>query len=101
MAVADVNGDGKPDIVVANGAAVVANGTEVVSVLLGNGDGTFQTAVPYSSGAYGGAVSVAVADVNGDGKPICWSTTPMPHTVLPQALWACCWATAMEPFNRL
>ena len=69
MAVADVNGDGKPDIVVANGAAVVANGTGVVSVLLGNGDGTFQTAVPYSSGAYGGAVSVAVADVNGDGKP--------------------------------
>jgi len=37
-------------------------------LLLGNGDGTFQTAVPYNSG--GGSVgSAAVADVNGDGKP--------------------------------
>ena len=39
----------------------------VVSVLLGNGDGTFQTAVPYDTGAYG-ASAVAVADLNGDGK---------------------------------
>jgi hypothetical protein len=69
--VADVNGDGKPDLVVANCAAsgihsCPSNGT--VSVLLGNGDGTFQMAVPYDSGGYG-ADSVAVADVNGDGKP--------------------------------
>ena len=39
-----------------------------VGVLLGNGDGTFQTAVTYGSGGYY-AYSVAVADVNGDGKP--------------------------------
>ena len=32
----DVNGDGKPDIVVAN------EGSNTVSVLLGNGNGTFQ-----------------------------------------------------------
>ncbi len=38
-----------------------------VAVLLGNGDGTFQTAVPYHRGGYG-ASSVALADVNGDGK---------------------------------
>jgi hypothetical protein len=37
-------------------------------VLLGNGDGTFQKAVTYSLGA-NGATSVAVADVNWDGKP--------------------------------
>jgi hypothetical protein len=51
VAVADVNGDGRPDLVVANNCASsgsCANGT--VSVLLGNGDGTFQTAVVYSSG---------------------------------------------------
>jgi FG-GAP-like repeat len=73
--VADVNGDGKPDLVVTNQWAISStcaahqgftNG--VVSVLLGNGDGTFQTAVAYDSGGYA-ASSVAVADVNGDGKP--------------------------------
>jgi len=62
VAVADVKGDGKPDLVVAN----TYSGT--VGVLLGNGDGTFQTAVPYGSGGIA-PDSVAVADVNGDGKP--------------------------------
>ena len=60
IAVADVNGDGKPDL-------IVANQDGVVSVLLGNGDGTFQPAVTYDSGGWN-AGSVAVADVNGDGK---------------------------------
>ncbi len=47
IAVADVNGDGKPDLVVANLES------DDVGVLLGNGDGTFQPAVTYASG--GGA----------------------------------------------
>jgi len=67
FAIADVNGDGKPDLVVAN----VANNDYIdgkVSVLLGNGNGTFQPAVSYSSGGVT-ASSIAVADVNGDGKP--------------------------------
>jgi hypothetical protein len=67
VAVADVNGDGKPDLVVAN-AVALPNGDGSVGVLLGNGDGTFQTAVAYDSGG-NDAVSIAVADVNGDGKP--------------------------------
>ena len=62
LAVADVNGDHKPDLLV----AISSNNT--VGVLLGNGDGTFQTAVPYNSGGSGPG-AVAVADVNGDGKP--------------------------------
>jgi hypothetical protein len=67
VAIADVNGDHKPDLIVANSFGSAA-GLGNVGVLLGNGDGTFQTAVPYLSGAFG-AASVAVADVNGDGKP--------------------------------
>jgi hypothetical protein len=68
IAIADVNGDGKPDLVVANGCAnpCVADGS--VGVLLGNGDGTFQTAVTYGSGGVGPS-SIAIGDVNGDGKP--------------------------------
>ena len=69
MAVADVNRDGKPDLVVANVCASsnCTNGG-VVGVLLGNGDDTFQAAMSYDSGGQD-AESVAVADVNGDGKP--------------------------------
>ncbi len=61
VAVADVNGDGKPDLVVVN------SGSGDVGVLLGNGDGTFQTAQTYGSGCE--PWSVAVADVNNDGRP--------------------------------
>ena len=57
-----MNGDGNPDVVVANG------GSNSVSVLMGNGDGTFQPAVPYGSGG-SGTDSVAIRDVNGDGNP--------------------------------
>jgi hypothetical protein len=60
ITVGDFNGDGKLDLVVAN------SGSSNVSVLLGNGDGTFQTAVNYGAGA--GAQSVASADFNGNSK---------------------------------
>jgi FG-GAP-like repeat len=69
MAVADVNGDGKPDIVVANQCvASTCATTGSVDVLLGNGDGTFRQPVSYSSGGLN-TVSVAVEDLNGDHKP--------------------------------
>jgi len=69
VAISDVNHDGKPDVVVVNNCANNSNCTNgSVSVLLGNGDGTFQPAVSYSSGGED-SLSIAVADVNGDGYP--------------------------------
>ena len=62
LAIADFNGDGKPDL------AVVDNTSPgLVSILLGNGDGTFAAQVGYATG--NSPVALAVADFNGDGKP--------------------------------
>ena len=68
VAVADFNGDGKSDVVVANECQTSACGGGSVGVLLGNGDGTFQPAQSYASGG-SATFSVAVGDFNGDGKP--------------------------------
>jgi hypothetical protein len=70
VAVADLNGDGRLDLVVTNECGSKRNcpGDGLVTTLPGNGDGTFQRAVGYSSGGIY-AYSVAVADVDGDGKP--------------------------------
>ena len=60
-AVADLNGDMRLDVVVANLAS------NDVSVLLGNGDGSFQPQVRYR--AAGGPRWVAIGDPNRDGRP--------------------------------
>ena len=54
----DVNGDGDPDLVVANFL------TNTASVLFGNGDGTFQSRQTFSTGY--NPLSVTLGDVNGD-----------------------------------
>ena len=65
----DVNGDGKLDILVANGCVSSNNcATGAVGVLLGNGDGTFETAQIFGSGGHI-ADSIAVGDVSRDGRP--------------------------------
>src|SRR5438132_5406623 len=60
VAAADFNGDGKPDLAVTN------YGSNTVSILLGNGDGTFPA--PVNFGAATNPRSVAVGDFNGDAK---------------------------------
>jgi FG-GAP-like repeat/Abnormal spindle-like microcephaly-assoc'd, ASPM-SPD-2-Hydin len=68
-AVADLNGDGIPDLAFANMAANSYNGgtAGLVSVLLGKGDGTFQTPVNYASGT--NIAGIAAGDVTGDKIP--------------------------------
>ena len=61
VAIGDFNHDGKPDLATAN-----ASGFGNISILLGNGDGTFATAVTYPVGA--ASSGLAVGDFNGDGK---------------------------------
>jgi hypothetical protein len=63
LTVADFNGDGKLDIAVA-GYTDNANGP--VGVMLGNGDGTFQTAITLTGVT--NPAGIAAGDFNGDGK---------------------------------
>jgi hypothetical protein len=78
-AVADFNGDGKPDVAFSNpyqlpippppiGATLPPLGGAVAAVVLGNGDGTFKAgpAIPIVGP---GATTVATGDFNQDGKP--------------------------------
>ena len=64
----DLNADGIADLVVANRCSGETDCSAAISILLGNGDGTFQNPTVYNS-TIGGAASVAVADVDRDGKP--------------------------------
>jgi hypothetical protein len=67
LAVGDFNNDGKKDVAVANLCSDASCVASSVSILLGNGDGTFQPHVDYATGA--GALAITVGDLNGDGKP--------------------------------
>jgi phospholipase/lecithinase/hemolysin len=73
IAVADFNGDGKPDMAVLNSDA----GT--VSILPGKGDGTFQKQVIYTVGKV--PISVVAGDFNGDGIPDLTVANSLTNTV--------------------
>jgi hypothetical protein len=62
VVLSDFNGDGKLDI--ATGSGFYSG----VAVLLGNGDGTFQSPTEFATGL-GVVMALAVADFNADGKP--------------------------------
>ncbi|HTC94233.1 MAG TPA: FG-GAP-like repeat-containing protein [Terriglobales bacterium] len=73
VGVADVNGDGKLDLITANSSS------NDVSVLLGNGNGTFAQASNFPAGP--APSSVAAGDFNGDGKVDLAVTNYGPSTV--------------------
>jgi hypothetical protein len=71
VAVGDFNGDGKLDLAVVDSSP---NGPLTVSILLGNGDGTFQPPQAFAV-QWPQHSSVAVGDFNGDAIPILPSPT--------------------------
>jgi len=73
VAVADIDGDGKADLVAATG--------DGVRVLLGDGRGSFKAAPGSPLAAGKGAWRLVVADLNGDGKPDVATTGVESNTV--------------------
>jgi len=62
VAVGDVNGDGKPDLVTVDNLSTFTVATNV-------GNGIFVSNATYNVGNNTGPSAVAIADINGDGKP--------------------------------
>ncbi len=77
IASGDFNGDGRPDLAVANGGQGFPRTNGNVSVLLATGAGVFAAAVNYPAGS--NPVAVAVADFNGDGRADLAVTTALPR----------------------
>ncbi|MDB5337352.1 MAG: conserved repeat domain, partial [Planctomycetaceae bacterium] len=81
VATADFNGDGKLDLATADGQGTSSSiGNVQLSVMLGNGNGTFQAPTHYASpqladsadaNAVANPEDVVIGDVNGDGKLDC------------------------------
>jgi hypothetical protein len=65
--IADVNGDGNPDLIAINSSFTAANGAQSqVEVFLGNGDGTFKAPSVVNTPA--NPTTIALGDFNKDGK---------------------------------
>jgi uncharacterized protein (TIGR03437 family) len=77
-AVADFNGDGKPDIVAVGYAGESGKN---LSVILGKGAGTFGAPISSLVEGEGTLSAVAVADFNEDGKPDIVVANPLNHNI--------------------
>jgi len=84
LVTADFNGDGKADL--ASTSEIYNSSTQtysgLISVWLGNGDGTFANPVSFPAGEE----NLAVGDFNGDGKPDLISSSSLPYTDTPALL---------------
>ncbi|GAM10157.1 hypothetical protein OR1_02445 [Geobacter sp. OR-1] len=66
VAAGDINGDGKTDLAIVNDGGEAPGGTALVSILLGNGNGSFQQYTQFQQPQY--TSGAAIADFNNDGK---------------------------------
>jgi hypothetical protein len=70
LAIGDLNGDGKPDLAIANWAGQPEKTKgEGLTIMLGDGKGAFKAMAgsPFPTGD--GPTRIAIGDVNGDGVP--------------------------------
>jgi FG-GAP-like repeat/FG-GAP repeat/PASTA domain len=82
LAVADLNGDGKPDLVAARDQSNYDAG--FISLLLNDGHGGFPERLDYELGPQGDTtadITLAVGDLNGDGSADVVSADASTHTV--------------------
>jgi len=70
--VADINGDGKPDLVIINGSGETTDnnpkGPSILHAYIGQGDGTFTALAPQTISATLDSTILLASDLNGDGK---------------------------------